>query len=294
MALHLHIDAADVTLRGTEKGNQHHRDLLPPPWSWSHRAQGYVLPRSLLPLTRQENIRALIAAAAGAGIDLQVHDTGATLSEAARRQDRAERLDVRADRHEAAADRAAAAAVAADIARHKISDHIPPDQPILVDHYSAAGHRRALERIHRLDQQSLEAERTAYRRARLAAGIRRTLEHGDSPLAIHLRITRDEATIRRLERTIARYPDEHLSAERTRLLESVEIDKATLAQMETEGLFVTYSRDTVSAGDEVKYGSTWYPVLRANPKSVTVPRPTGGTGTLLYAKITGHRPNPTS
>jgi len=91
--LDLSIDGDQVTLTGTVKGNPEHEALVPPPWTWSRRAGGYVLPRSLLPLTRKQRIRELVAAAQAAGVDLQVLDAGAEPSEADRRQARDQRLE---------------------------------------------------------------------------------------------------------------------------------------------------------------------------------------------------------
>ncbi len=36
-------------------------------------------------------------------------------------------------------------------------------------------------------------------------------------------------------------------------------------------------------------GREWHRVIRANTKTVTVASPTGGTGTVPYTALTGHR-----
>jgi hypothetical protein len=287
--LELDITGDEVTLSGTVKGNTEHQKLVPRPWVWSRRASGYVLPRSLLPLTRNRHITWLVAAAQAAGIELQVNDSETTLSEADRRQARTGRLEDRADRHEHVAEKAAATAAATEAAAALIS--YPPGQPILVGHHSEGRHRRDLARRDRLDQKSLEAQRLARQAARLAEGIRRTLERGDAPVTIRLRIERHEAEIRSLTRTLDRHPDETRAAEKARLSEAVAIDRATIAQMEADGTTVTYSRDNVAKGDQVQYGDLWLTVLRVNTKTVTVPSLMGDwTNTLPYAKITGRRP----
>lgn len=299
--LHLSIDDDGITLSGTEHGNQIHQALVPRPWVWSRHARGYVLPRSLLPLTRQRHITWLIQAAQAAGVPLNVEDTATAQTESQRRQDRTDRLEDRAERHEAAAERATRTAEATEAAATATRRHMPLGQPILVGHHSERRHRRDLERLDRLDRESLEAERTARRRAELAAGIRRVLDGGDSAVTIRLRIDRHEAAIRRLNRLLNGQPqpytehEHHLAAERDRLEEAVTIDRGALADMEARGDTVTYSRDNVRPGDLVLYHGIWYPVRRANRKSVTVPSIVGGdwTDTLPYAKITGcRRPEP--
>jgi Domain of unknown function (DUF3560) len=302
--LHLLIDGDDVVLTGTIKGNDDHRRLVPAPWKWSRFWTGYVLPRNLLPLTRRRHIDWLLTAASKTGTRVDVEDTGRTLTEADRRQARTHRLADRADRHENVAQRATREAAAAETARRAISDHIPPGQPVLVGHHSEGRHRRALERLDTLDRKGLEAERVAHRRAALAAGIRRTLERGDSPVTIRLRIERTETEIRRLQRYLDRhtaYLAEHpdagpgrtgeLQDELDRLQESADIDRATIAELEATGQVVTYGPHNVKVGEMVRCNGSWYPVLRVNKKSVTVPSIVGGpwTDTLPYTKITDCR-----
>ena len=55
-------------------------------------------------------------------------------------------------------------------------------------------------------------------------------------------------------------------------------------------------RETIAAGDQVCYRRQWYPVRRANAKTVSIPSIVGGswTDTIGYHKLSGHRPASTS
>ena len=175
-------------------------------------------------------------------------------------------------------------------------------QPILVGHHSERRHRRDLERWDRAEGKWIEAEKETERRGQLAENIRAALEKGDNPVTIRLRIERHEASIRDIDRKLARddyrsqewYPEwaEQLTYERARLAEAVEIDRGAIAALEASGAVVTYGRHNVKPGDYVKALGTWHKVVRANAKSATVPSIVGGswTDTLPWAKVTGHRP----
>ena len=78
--LHLTIDGDEVTVTGSVKGNEVHRSVLPRPWVWSRRAGGYVLPRSLTPMTRASRVDQFKAACDRAGVPLDIEDTGTVQS----------------------------------------------------------------------------------------------------------------------------------------------------------------------------------------------------------------------
>ena len=62
--------------------------------------------------------------------------------------------------------------------------------------------------------------------------------------------------------------------------------------LQDAGKTSTLSRDTVKPGDEVKFRSKWYPVHRANLKTVSVKllgEHVSFTNTIGYHEITGHR-----
>lgn len=101
------------------------------------------------------------------------------------REDYQERKEARIDRMEERAARAQAESSAASHAAHEIMRHIPPGQPILVDHYSAKGHRRDLDKIDRNMRKSIEAgEKSAYYASRAASAANNTAISGDDPDAV--------------------------------------------------------------------------------------------------------------
>lgn len=312
--LTLTVDGDEVTVTGSAKGDQTHRAVLPRPWVWSRRAVGYVLPRSLTPMTRAARIDRLKADCARHGVPLDVEDTGAVMSEADRRAAREARLEIRADRHERTAARAAAESDARWDAYRQIADHIPLGQPILVGHHSERGHRADIKRMDSHIAKMGEAMRVAEVRAARAENLRRHLERGDSAVTIGNRIKRNEAEIRRLGRMLDRHylsvklhaagraiddyrfrelgtvDLDRYRAERARLAEAVRLDRAAIAAMAESGAVKVYSRETIGKGDAIRVGGTWYRVVRVNAKSVSVKTTYSWTDTVEYHKIRDHRP----
>ncbi|GAB3259827.1 DUF3560 domain-containing protein [Kineosporia babensis] len=310
----LDIDGDWVAVTGTTKGDPLIAVLLPRPWVWSRTASGYVLPRSLKPWTRQSRIDEFLRTAKDKGVTVEVEDSGATLSEAERRQGREERLDIKAERHEHAAAKATARADADDAASDRISYGYPMGQPILIGHHSEGRHRRDLERRDRLDERSLEDRREARARAQLAQGIRRVQEQGESPVTIGMRVERHQAEIRLIQRRLTRHdlavkeqalPEEQRTgltvmsqsylqrsiAERDRLQEAVDLDQAVLAALEAEGKLTVFGPHNVNVGDFVFASGYWHVVRKVNKKTVSVPSVVGGDwlDKLPFLKITDHR-----
>ena len=64
------------------------------------------------------------------------------------------------------------------------------------------------------------------------------------------------------------------------------------AQQVADGAALTLSRDDVARGDLVEYRGEWFPVLRVNAKSVSIPSAAGGSWaeTIPYHQISGHQP----
>lgn len=64
------------------------------------------------------------------------------------------------------------------------------------------------------------------------------------------------------------------------------------AQQIADGAAFVLTRDDVAPGDLVEYRGEWFPVLRVNAKSVSVPSAAGGSWaeTIPYHQISGHQP----
>lgn len=318
MSLTLTIEADRVTVTGSVKGNETHRTVLPRPWVWSRNAGGYVLPRSLTPMTRTYRIDRLKADCAAHGVPLDVEDAGVTMTESERREARTARLEVRADRHEHAAEKAGRESESRYSAYRAIADGIPVGQPILVGHHSERGHRAAIKRMDGHITAMSNAMRVQEVRASRAESLRRHLERGDSSVTIGNRIKSSEAAIRRISRALQ---DHYLAvrliatgkdpvvlrerfnvcpasvawvdrqrAERARLAEAVRLDRAAMKALQVSGAVKVYSRDTIAKGDVVLTWGGWRKVVRVNAKSVSVESGYSWTDTVEYHKIKGHRP----
>jgi hypothetical protein len=62
-------------------------------------------------------------------------------------------------------------------------------------------------------------------------------------------------------------------------------------QQVSTGVAAGHSQATINPGDQVKIRGRWYPVIRANRKTVTVPSTLGSwTDTAPYHEITDHHP----
>lgn len=289
------IDGLEVTLTGTTKGDRAQADALSgTAWRWSRTAGAWVLPRNLREATRRANIDRFKRAAEAAGIDIEVVDTGVTLTVAQERAAERERLEARADRLDGYAERQAAESAAAEAAGRKLRDSIPFGQPVLVGHHSQARAERDIAKIDRLARKEIDADREAREAARLAEGLHRHLAAGPATPTLIGRIERNEAELRALERQIENRTGtvpEHWTEETVRLAESIELDKAELARRQAEDGVKVWGPDDFTKGDLVQIRGRWHVVQRVNKKTLTVPSSLGSwSDTVPYAKVTGQRP----
>lgn len=101
------------------------------------------------------------------------------------REDYQERKENRIERMEARAASAAQASADAFSRSSAVTGAIPSGQPILADHYSAAGHRRVLDRADGLMRRSVEAgQKAGYYADRAAAAASNTAISSDDPDAV--------------------------------------------------------------------------------------------------------------
>lgn len=87
-----------------------------------------------------------------------------------------ERLQRKADRFSGFAENAEKSADAAFSGAKAATEHIPFGQPILVDHYSARGHRRAVQRNHELTAKGFAESERAGKWFGRVAGIKREMK----------------------------------------------------------------------------------------------------------------------
>ncbi|WP_030248031.1 hypothetical protein [Streptomyces sp. NRRL S-455] len=106
------------------------------------------------------------------------------------------------------------------------------------------------------------------------------------------RIERLEAERRRVQRSLARCtPGSPYARELDEQLAELDVRiehwGAIVVRAEAEG-FRVWTRADFRRGDFVRYRGDWYEVLRANPKSLTVPHGRG-TWTVPYTDVSGRR-----
>ena len=268
--------------------------------------------------------RAKIAAAAdalraaGHDVELDIDDTHrdpATVEadRAARAGDRAAALAAKADRRREQAD------AAWDADRRATAALPPGGEPIKVGHHSETRHRNAIDKTHRAIGRAVTAEREAVETARRADVATRATDHRYNPVTVKNRIDGLEAEQRADQRALDGHTrtaftmgdgtkvldvtDPATGGHRDTLTARMAARAADIAywteireQQIAAGQATNYSRNTIAPGDQVLYRRQWYPVRRANAKTVTIPSIVGGswTDTIGYHKLSGHRPVSTS
>ncbi|MFD3923055.1 DUF3560 domain-containing protein [Streptomyces sp. NPDC058595] len=184
---------------------------------------------------------------------------------------------------------------------------IPPDQPILVDHYSAGREINFRKRIRRTFDKSFSEEARGKDWDRRSDGAAAHAAHRQDPTAALRRIARLEADGLRWTRELE---NDGITAERRSQAEKqmAKVDEQLAYWREfvreaERGGFKEWSADDFTKGDFVQHGGTWYEVLRVNSKSLTVPvalrrqsvltRASSDlparTGRLPYDTVTGRR-----
>lgn len=304
-----HNHAEGTLVDGTARGDGSAPVLKAHRFRWSRNLGSWYLPNTRDRMAQRhviENTRVGLEAA-GFEVAVEIDDTHRATADV--EADREQRMSDRADALDAKADRYAASSDAAVAAADQISSGIPMGQPILVGHHSERRHRRDLDRMHRLHERSWDDDRTAREAARRAEVTRACQDTRNTPRAVQGRIERLETERRQLTRAIegsthtfaGGYKETtppatgdrlaRLTAERAQVDDKLTHWRGVLAQLEEAGAKV-YSRENVAKGDYVRYIGGWFEVLKANPKSVTVPSlyVPGHTGTIPYHKILGHRP----
>lgn len=244
----------------------------------------------------------------GFTVDTSIETTPRPVAEA--ETERAGRAAERGDRLTARATRLTRESAARETAARQVLDHIPPGQPYLVDHHSYRGDRRRRERAFSNQDRAAELAREARATAEAARVAAGHMTARENPETVANRIREISAELR----AIGRRRDEHTQRERL-LNAGVLADRIGQAGMTQAGLdalderrahltgqldywttlrekqiragaATNYGPDDVSVGDLVLHRHRWYPVVRVNPKSVTLPSLLGSwTDTARYEHL---------
>jgi hypothetical protein len=205
----------------------------------------------------------------------------------AKQEKAAERAERFEDRAEAAGERSESLYNHA----HTMASAIPFGQPILVGHYSEKRDRNYRERIHNTFGKAFEESDKAKHYASRAATARATAEGAQysNPRYLGNRIKELEAEVRVIEnrlqgkfyhyseaQSISEEQREHYNSRMAEVQEKLGFFRHCL---ETCGSPL-FSKEELKGKQAVKVRGYWYPIVRLNPKTVSVPNTSFATEEL--------------
>ncbi|MFE4796207.1 DUF3560 domain-containing protein [Streptomyces sp. NPDC056708] len=212
--------------------------------------------------------------AAGHTVTVEI-DEGKRRTFAEAEADRVERAEGRAERR---ADLAARTGAASDAARER-SRHIGQalqGEPIKIGHHSEGRHRRDLDRMYQLDHKSWDLDKKAKYHAGRASAAEHYEEHRFNPQVTLRRLERLGADLRQQERyheeAVERGWEKPVGRHGRKiqdLREEIAFWEDVIEKAKANGVKL-WSQDDFAPGDYVMYGNSWYQVVRANPKTLSI------------------------
>lgn len=220
----------------------------------------------------------------------------------------AERAAARAGRLTTQAERLVGESEAREAAANAVLDHIPLGQPYLVDHSGYRADRRRREAAFANSSRAAELAREARAVGAAAETAAGRMGSRHNPSTVANRIRSISAELRRIQRlhddpeqagpAAAGVPPGDGGTENVRpvtarraefeshLIGQLRYWTAVRDQQVRDGIATDYSSSDVEVEDLVRYRSSWYPVVRVNRVSVTVPSVLGTwTGTIRYEHL---------
>ena len=269
----------------------------------------WYLPHSRDRRAHRTVIDRLAAALRAAGHEVEVTIDDPPRATADIEADRTARIAGRADRYSELADARHTSGSARLAHVRERRSHIPLGQPVISDRYA-----NFLQRLNRTEDRARAEIATGDHWQGRAEAAASTQSYRHNPRVITRRIQRLEAEQRRMQRARdnAAPRDEQAGAntdyvaradaEIAQLGEAIGYWRGELAELDATGDYRPWTREHFRIGDEVRILGTWYPVLRINKKSLTVPpKILGGerrlngdgkdvwTDTAPYDKVYGRR-----
>lgn len=308
-----HTRAEGTLIEGTRKGDGTNDVLKAQGWRWSRTLSLWYVPHSRDRDAKNWVINATVKALEESGHTV-VTDTDDTARPTAEVE--ADKIARQADRADWLADKAtkvATAAEAADERAHELAHQVPLGQPILVGHHSEGKMRCHYERVASRQDKAVKLYREATTAAEEAASAAKTTGARYSPVTVGNRIEKLEAEIREVQRGLDGYTRtafvdsagqkqvevfapaagghrDRLAARSRELADQWAYWQQIRADQIDSGTATNFGPGNVAKGDQVKIRGTWYRVVRANKKTVTVPSPFGSwTDTAPYREIQDHR-----
>lgn len=303
-----HTAAEGTLIDGTARGDGSADVLRANGWRWSRTIGSWYVPhsRDREPKTSVIDRTAEQLSTAGFDVEISIDYARRTTADveadlAGRRTGRADALSERAERREQdAADEAERAA--------RALQRLPEGgEPIHVGHYSESAHRNAIAKADAAMRRSMDADAEARRARARADAAAKSNESRYAPITVANRIEKlraEHAGIRRrIDGHTRTLPGGYLEITEPatgewadRLHRELDDTADQLAYWQdvraaqiASGQVTEYSRDTINAGDRIRYLGTWCTVTRTNAKSVTVTDAFGHRGTVPYTHIRDHR-----
>ena len=316
MTIEIVHNAAEGTLvHGTARGDGTNTILKAAGFRWFRTlgVWGIAGSRDRQPNRHKIESAADALRAAGHAVSIDIDDTHRPTAEA--EADRAQRQEQRVEALNAKADRKTAAADAASEAEHRAVEALPPGgEPIKIGHHSERRHRNAIARAHDATRRAIDAADLAHQASGRAQAAATTTAHRYNPVTVKNRIEKlqaeqrgDQRILDGHRRVVARsatheYVDEfgpatgsyrdQVIARMAQRGDQITYWNGIYADLQASGVASTHSRDSINTGDLIQYRGHWYPVVRVNPKTVSVRLHEGAswTNTIGYHEISGHRP----
>ncbi len=255
----------------------------------------------------RHTIDALAAAlrAAGHAVTVEINDSDRRTVEE-READFISRARARVERYGTYASNAAGRAEALTDQAREMGEGIPLGQPILRGHHSEKRDRGYRERMLAKDERAADERGKATYWAGRTQAAENHQRHRYDPTVIAGRVETLTTELRRLEHNTAARDHANPAvradwqAETEDVTERLNFWKARLAEAEENG-FKVWSRTDFQRGDFALIDGQWYEIVRANPRTVTVPMTLntnppvitrknshrGMTTTIAYRKING-------
>jgi uncharacterized protein DUF3560 len=300
-----HTHAEGTLLHGTARGDGTGAVIKPlcDGWRFSRNIGtdgAWYLPHSRDWPADRSVIDRLAAALRATGYEVEVAIDDAPRAAADIEADRAERVAGRVDRYGGLADARHASGGARLAHVRGRRSHLALGQPVISQRYA-----NFLQRLNRTEESARAEIATGdhWRGRAEAAASNQSYRH--DPRVITRRIERLEAEQRRWQRARDGASSDYLAradAEIAQLGDAIDYWRVELAELDATGTYRPWTREHFRVGDEVRILGTWYPVLRVNKKSVTVPPKIFGgqrrlndegkdvwTDTAPYDKVYGRR-----
>lgn len=305
-----HTPAEGTLLAGTSRGDGSAAVLKRLGWRWSRQMECWYIPDSRDRHPQQNLINTTIARVEELGMAVDVDVTPGLRSAKEVEQDREARSAARLERLQAGAARSRIEAGHASRMATEVAGRMSTPQPVLVGHHSESATRRHYDSVTRSSRVAVEAEAKA---ASAESGMRAAeaaLQRRDDPAYVGRQVLKLEADILGVSRllggssrklsngTIETTPPAagqirtDLETQLGSLEDFLRYWKSRQETLREAAGIPALSRETVMAGDTVKYDGVWFKVLRANERTVTVSLGSSGSVRYSYGCIQDHRRAP--